>query len=195
MPAEPTTRAIPMPWPVLWQAGRLLAPLAHAGDTIYGAPVHHPAVIGRDELRKPVFDPSAHCQAHRAPDRKASGIHAVSPQPPCLEAARADECKRLVTEIDCAFVPLRARLSQQLGNSCLDELRSGKPPLARECTRLTEQADPRQTPLLFCTHVRWSQEVRGRRRSGLSDPPSHRMFCSGPRFSSRYLRRSQKTGA
>jgi heat shock protein HtpX len=40
-----------------------------------------PAIVGRDELRKPVLDAPTDCQAHRAPDRKTSGVYAVSCQP------------------------------------------------------------------------------------------------------------------
>ena len=41
------------------------------------APVHHSAAAG-NKFRRPVLNPSSDRQAHRAPDRKARGVYAVS---------------------------------------------------------------------------------------------------------------------
>jgi heat shock protein HtpX len=41
------------------------------------APVHYSAAA-RNELRRPVLDPSADRETHRAPDRKARGVYAVT---------------------------------------------------------------------------------------------------------------------
>ena len=46
------------------QAGRLLEAHPNAGIAFDGPLVHRGASTGRHELRKPVFDPPAHCQAH-----------------------------------------------------------------------------------------------------------------------------------
>ena len=61
------------------KARRLLAPHPDASQPVDGAPVHHSAAAG-NQLRRPVFDSSADCQAHRAPDGKARGVYAVSSQ-------------------------------------------------------------------------------------------------------------------
>ncbi len=59
------------------EARRLLAARAHAGHAIDGASVYHPAASG-DELRQPVLDPSADCQAHRAAHGTPGGVYAVT---------------------------------------------------------------------------------------------------------------------
>ena len=59
------------------KARRLLAPHAHAGHPLDGAPVHHPAAAGR-ELREFILHSSPDRQAHRAADGTPGGVYAVT---------------------------------------------------------------------------------------------------------------------